>query len=116
MLPPAPTPSEAEPARRHNCRRDRPARAARLARIRPRPRGFLGDAEIEADLLDGGDVTVFRHALDAQHAAEMGYRADDEADAGAAAAFEHADLHAIRLLCVGMSRQAKVAAIAARTK
>src|ERR1700722_3377152 len=64
----------------------------------PGKRGFLGDAEIDADLADGRDVTVFRHAVDAQHAAEIGDRADDEADAGPAAAFEHTNLDAFRLL------------------
>ena len=54
------------------------------------------------DLTDGGDVAVLRHAVGAQHAAEIGHGADDEADAGAAAAFENADLHALhRLLRAG---------------
>ena len=36
---------------------------------------------IEADLADRSDVAIFRHALGAQYAAEMGHGADDEADA-----------------------------------
>src|SRR5580698_11642252 len=64
----------------------------------PGKRGFLGDAEIDADFTNCRDVTVFRHAVDTQHAAEIGDGADDEADAGPAAAFEHADLDAFRLL------------------
>ena len=68
----------------------------------PGQRRFLGDAEIDADLADGRDIAVLRHAVDAQHAAEIGHGADDEADAGAAAAFEDADLHALhRLLRMG---------------
>ena len=53
------------------------------------------------DFADGGDVAILRHAVGAQHAAEIGHGADDEADAGAAAAFENADLHALRLLRAG---------------
>src|ERR1700733_4778482 len=47
----------------------------------PGKRRFLGDAEIDADLADGRDVAIFRHALDTQHATEIGYRTDDETDA-----------------------------------
>src|SRR6266480_4543705 len=72
----------------------------------PGQRRFLGDAEIEADLADGRDIAVFRHALDAQHATEIGHRTDDEADAGAAAAFQDADLDALhRLLCMGAGEE-----------
>ena len=68
----------------------------------PGQRRFLGDAEIETDFADGRDVAVFRHAVDAQHATEIGHGTDDETDAGAAAAFQNADLHALhRLLRVG---------------
>ena len=59
----------------------------------PGQRRFLGDAEIETDLADGRDIEVVGPAVGAQHAAEIGHGADDEADAGAAAAFQHADLH-----------------------
>src|ERR1700733_6670098 len=69
----------------------------------PGQRGFLGNAEIDADFTNGRDVTILRHAVDAQHAAEIGDRADDEADAGPAAAFEHADLDAF--LSVGASER-----------
>ena len=42
------------------------------------------------------------HAIDPQHATEIGDRTDDEADAGAATAFQNADLHPLhRLLRVG---------------
>src|SRR5882757_343191 len=84
--------------------------AGKVARPKPRHRRkhapgqhrLLGDAEIESDLADGRDIAVFRHALGAQHAAEIGHRADDEPDTGAAAAFENANLHALhRLLRVG---------------
>ena len=61
----------------------------------PGQRQFLGDAEIDADLADGRDIAVLRHAVDAQHATEIGHGADDEADARAAAAFENADLNAL---------------------
>jgi hypothetical protein len=44
--------------------------------------------------VDGRDVTVLRHALDAQHAAEIGHGTHDEAHARTAAAFEDTDLHA----------------------
>src|SRR6266700_8326790 len=72
----------------------------------PGQRRFLGDAEIEADLADGRDITVLRHAFDAQHATEIGHGANDEADAGAAAAFEDADLHALhRLLRMGADEE-----------
>src|ERR1700722_5160735 len=71
----------------------------------PRQRRFLGDADINAYLADGRHVAVLRHALDAQHATEISNRADDEADAGAAAAFEHANLHPIqRRLRVGAGK------------
>src|ERR1700752_5367066 len=52
----------------------------------PGKRRLLGDAKVNADLADGRNVTVFRHAIDPQHATKIGDRADDEADAGAAAA------------------------------
>jgi hypothetical protein len=66
----------------------------------PGQRRFLGDAEIEAHFPDGRDIAVLE-SLGAQHANEVGHRADDEADAGAAAAFEDADLDPLhRLLCV----------------
>src|SRR5712672_4813157 len=64
----------------------------------PGQRRFLRDAEIEANLADGRDIAVLRHALDAQHATEIGHRADDKADACTAAAFEHADLYALHRL------------------
>src|SRR5450759_3014222 len=64
----------------------------------PGQRRFLGDAEIEADLADGRDITVFRHAIGAQHATEVGHRADDEADARTAAAFEDANLYPLHRL------------------
>src|SRR5579863_3096206 len=69
----------------------------------PGERCFLCDAEIDADLADGSDVAVFRPAVDAEHAAEIGDRTHDEADARAAAAFEHADLNQRGLLglCAG---------------
>ncbi|MGY4318494.1 hypothetical protein ACVWW1_007821 [Bradyrhizobium sp. JR3.5] len=68
----------------------------------PGQRRFLGDAEIDADLLDGRDVAILRQAVGAQHATEMGHGADDEADARATAAFQDADLNALaRLLGVG---------------
>src|SRR5690349_3744629 len=59
----------------------------------PGQRGFLGDTDIQANLADGRDVAILGHALDTQYAAEIGDGADDEADRGAAAAFEHANLH-----------------------
>ena len=59
----------------------------------PGERGLLGDAEIDADLANGGDITILRPAIDAKYATEIGYGADDEADARPAAAFENADLH-----------------------
>src|SRR6516165_3385973 len=68
---------------------------------RPAERGLLGDTEIDANFADGGDIAVLRHALDTEHAAEIGHRAHDEADAGTAAAFEHADPHTRRLLRIG---------------
>src|ERR1700727_3540109 len=34
----------------------------------PGQRGFLGDAEIDADLANGRDIAILRHAVDAQHA------------------------------------------------
>src|SRR5947207_2392316 len=76
--------------------------ARQIARPEPRDRridapcqrGLLGDAKIQADLADSRDIAVFRHALDAQHAAEIGNGADDETDARAAATFEDADLDA----------------------
>src|ERR1700724_573194 len=68
----------------------------------PGERRFLGDAEIDTDLADGCDIAIFRHAVDAQHATKIGDRADDEADARGAAAFENADLNALhRLLRIG---------------
>src|SRR6476660_5764986 len=100
-LPPTPMPSAALPAG---------IVAGKVAWPKPRHRRkhapgqhrLLGDAEIESDLADGRDIAVFRHALGAQHAAEIGHRADDEPDAGAAAAFENANLYALhRLLRVG---------------
>src|SRR3978361_2330382 len=77
-------------------------RAGEIARSEPRhrcehapsQRRFLGDAEIKTDLLDGGDVAIVGTAADAQHSAEVGHRPDNKADAGPAAAFENADLHA----------------------
>src|SRR5882724_894467 len=60
----------------------------------PGQRGFLGDAEIETDLADGGDVAIVGNAVDTQHAAEVGHGTDNETNAGAAAALENADLHA----------------------
>src|SRR2546430_12488159 len=71
--------------------------AGEIARTEPLDRrvhapgecGFLRDAEIDADLADGGDVAVLRHPVDAQHATEIGHGADNKADAGAAAAFEY---------------------------
>jgi hypothetical protein len=76
--------------------------AGQIARSEPRyrrvdgpsQRRFLGDADVEPDLADGGDVAVIRRAIDAQHATKIGDRTNDEADARAAASFEHADLHA----------------------
>src|SRR5215470_4289030 len=59
----------------------------------PGQRGLLRDAEVEAHFTDGGDIEVVGLAGGAEHAAEIGHGADDEADAGAAAAFQHADLH-----------------------
>src|SRR5262245_1217547 len=59
----------------------------------PGQRRFLGDAEVDAHFADGGDIEVVGLAAGAEHAAEIGHGADDEADAGAAAAFQHADLH-----------------------
>src|ERR1700687_6144205 len=80
----------ARPEPRHRCKNA------------PCERRFLGDAEIEADLADGRDVAVLWQALGAQHAAEVGHGAHDEADARTAAAFEDADLHALhRLLRIG---------------
>ena len=67
----------------------------------PGQRRFLGDAEVESDFPDGGDVAILRHPVGAQHAAEIGDGADDKTDAGAAAAFQHADLHTLHLLRVG---------------
>src|ERR1700733_8553221 len=61
----------------------------------PRQRRFLGDADIDADLADGRNVTILRHTLNAQHATEIGHRTDDESDTRAAAAFENADLNAL---------------------
>jgi hypothetical protein len=75
----------------------RPGRSSRLSSP-----GGGGDAEIEAHFTDGGDVTVFRHPLGAQHATEIGHGTDDESDAGAAATLQDADLHALdRLLRAG---------------
>src|SRR5258705_870519 len=67
----------------------------------PGQRRFLGDAEIESDFADSGDVAVFRHAVGAQHAAEIGDGTDDEADAGAAAALQHDGLYTLHLLRIG---------------
>src|ERR1700687_458588 len=87
--------------------------AGEIARAEPRhrckhppgERRFLGDAEIEADLADGRNVAVLRHALGAQHAAEVGHGAHDEGDACSAATFDDADLHALhRLLRIGAGK------------
>src|SRR6185437_4687365 len=71
----------------------------------PGQRRFPGDAKIDADLADGGDVAVVRHAIDPKHATEIGDGTDHETDAGAAAAFEHADLDPLdRLLRMGAGK------------
>ncbi|MHC2402946.1 hypothetical protein ACVMGC_007490 [Bradyrhizobium barranii subsp. barranii] len=57
----------------------------------PGKRGLLGDADVEAHFADGRDVAILRQTVGTQDAAEIGHRSHDEADAGAAAAFEHAD-------------------------
>ena len=75
--------------------------AGEIAGAKPRDRsvnapgqsGFLCDAEVDAYLANGGDVAIFRHARNTQHAAQIGYRTHDEADAGAAAAFQNANLY-----------------------
>src|SRR5581483_697151 len=54
--------------------------------------GLLRDAEIDADLPDGGDIEVVGPAADAEHATEIGDGSHDEADARPAPAFQHADL------------------------
>src|SRR6185437_774159 len=54
----------------------------------PGERRFVGDAEIDAHLADGCDVTIVRRAIDTEHAAEIGDGTHHEADACAAAAFK----------------------------
>src|ERR1700683_1707623 len=60
----------------------------------PGQRRFLGEADTGPPLPRGPGIAVLRPALGSQHATEVGDRANDEADAGAASAFEDADLHA----------------------
>src|SRR5438477_6600764 len=62
---------------------------------------LLGDTEIDTDLLDARDIEIIGTAIGPQHAAQIGDRADDEADAGAAATFKHTDLNTLRLLGAG---------------
>jgi hypothetical protein len=49
-------------------------------------------------------VAVFRRAVRAQHATEIGHGTDHKTDAGSAAAFQNADLHALHRLLRGGSR------------
>ena len=76
-------------------------RAGEVALREPRHRrkhvpcesGLLRDTDVETHFLDDGDITIFRPSLDAQHASEIGDGSNDKADAGAAAALKHTDLH-----------------------
>src|ERR1700738_5259813 len=85
-------------------------RAGEVALREPRHRrkhvpcesGLLRDTDVETHFLDDGDITIFRHSLDAQHASEIGDGSNNKADAGAAAALEYSDLHTLHgLLRVG---------------
>jgi hypothetical protein len=94
-LPPTPTPSVALPWAHGVVAGEIAGAELRDRREHaPRQRGFLGDAEVEPNLADGRDIKIVGPVGGAQHTAEIGDRADDESDAGAAATFEDADLHA----------------------
>ena len=65
----------------------------------PRKAGVLGDAQIDAEAADMRQVRLGTAAFAAEGAFERGRGCDHHADVLAAAAFKHADAHAL-LLCV----------------
>src|SRR4051812_31546260 len=67
---------------------------------RPLHGGVVGEAEIEAEAADVGDITFGAAAGTLEYAVQGRIRTDDEADVLASAALEHANLHAAGLLRV----------------